>query len=213
MLIYHYDGDTKRFTYAEEAQLDPKENEVVEPMFSTTIQPPFIEKDEYLIFIEDKNEWIVKKSLKGRFCYNEYGEKFPIQDNIDSISTLYTLDPPPPEIENYRIENSKWTLKTHEEIKLQKNIEVLNEYRDRTQHFNDKYFYIDAIWYLMYEECDKYKKDGEIGPILKKRIEIFDNIMGPEDVINDIIEIYDAYLTDKMIIERDISQQLQLVNN
>ncbi len=87
MNIYHYDKDTKEFTFSMTADKDPEESrcrgELVPlvPAYATTIKPPELKENEAAVFDIENNKWVVKPDYRKNFkAVIENQGIFTIQD-------------------------------------------------------------------------------------------------------------------------------------
>lgn len=107
MKIYHYNLETKMFTYSSNAKSNPLEDgKYLMPANSTTKEPPLSNENEIIIFNGDN--WIVKEDYRGTILYNEENKNGIIFNQLGSIPSEYTQEPPPSEFHYY--DNGSWIL-------------------------------------------------------------------------------------------------------
>ena len=60
MLVYSYHPETYRYTGSEEADPDPKRlGQWIIPDYCTSVLPPVIQENQYIVFNEQKQVWII----------------------------------------------------------------------------------------------------------------------------------------------------------
>lgn len=132
MNIYHYDKDTKEFTFSTMADLDPEETKLkghpvpLVPAYATTIEPPELKDNETLVFDIENKKWLIKPDYRKDFkVANENQGVFIIQDikQLGEIEEGYLVTNEMAELiqqnPNYfKIKNGKVVKKTAEEIKI-----------------------------------------------------------------------------------------------
>lgn len=130
--IYHYDKDTKEFTFSTMADLDPEETKLkghpvpLVPAYATTIEPPELKDNETLVFDIENKKWLIKPDYRKDFkVANENQGVFIIQDikQLGEIEEGYLVTNEMAELiqqnPNYfKIKNGKVVKKTAEEIKI-----------------------------------------------------------------------------------------------
>ncbi len=85
--IYHYDKDTKEFTFSMMADKDPEETRLkggfvpLIPAYATSIEPPELKENEAAVFDVENNKWVIKPDYRKNFkAVIENQGIFTIQD-------------------------------------------------------------------------------------------------------------------------------------
>ncbi len=139
MRIYHFDKDTKEFTYSTMAECNPEETKLkgrfvpLIPANATIVEPPKIKENEVLIFDIKNNKWKIEpdyrkdfKLLTTDFNIRDIKKIGKIQDGFVVPNELAELIKQNPS--NFKIGNGKVLKKSKAEIEQEK-LETQNQQR------------------------------------------------------------------------------------
>ena len=130
MNIYHYDKDTKEFTFSMMADKDPEETRLkgefvpLIPAYATSIEPPELKENEAAVFDVENNKWVIKpdyrknfKLVTAEFNIQNITKIGEIKDGFvvsNDIAELIKQNP-----QHFKIKNNEVVKKTELEIETE----------------------------------------------------------------------------------------------
>ena len=130
MNIYHYDKDTKEFTFSMMADKDPEETRLkgefvpLIPAYATSIEPPELKENEAAVFDVENNKWVVEpdyrknfKLVTGEFNIQNITKIGEIKDGFVVLKDIAELIKQNPQ--HFKIKNNEVVKKTELEIETE----------------------------------------------------------------------------------------------